>query len=149
MSLTGWKVAWEPWPARLSWDGSAGQNCDRLLLESLFWFLSSGYYKCVRMDWSYSRAQLGTTQRGYRNWLHTRACFSKESQPQVLVDNQIPKVWLRTPTKRLWSTLKSVKFCSFQRAHKLGKVEKRSWVGGGVVGFCQLSATIQFPKLLN
>lgn len=60
--------------------------------------------------------------------------------PQSLAENTNEKVVVY---------LKSVRFCSSQRAHKSGKAEKRSWVGGGVVGSCQLSATIQFPKLLN
>lgn len=129
---------------RQGWaDDSAAQSCDASLLESLFWFLPTGYYKCTCMDWSYSRARLGTTWRGYHNLAGHMAGFSEESQSQVPVNNQLPKVWLRTPTIRSWSILYFVNFFFFLgRVQELGKAEERRWVGVCIVGLCPLSTTI-------
>lgn len=49
--------------------------------------------------------------------------FSRR-KPQFLVDNQLPRVWPRTLTKRSLSSLNSVQFYYLEKAQKLGKVEK-------------------------
>lgn len=74
-----------------------------------FWSHYSGSYPVATTN---AHARIGLTPEpsweqhrvAIAIWLRTRAGFSEESQPQVLVDNQLPNVGLRTPTKRLWST---------------------------------------------
>lgn len=47
-----------------------------------------------------------------------------QRKPQFLVDNQLPRVWPRTLTKRSLSSLNSVQFYYLEKAQKLGKVEE-------------------------
>lgn len=116
--------------------GSAEMTQQVRAVTLYFWTHYSGSYPVATTN---AQARISLTpepiweQHGTANTAQhgTWAGFPEKSQPRVLVDNQLPKVWLRTLRKRSWSTLNSVKFYSLEWHRNWGKQKREvGWVVG-------------------
>lgn len=134
--------------------GSAEMTQQVRAVTLYFWTHYSGSYPVATTN---AQARISLTpepiweQHGTANTAQhgTWAGFPEKSQPRGPGWQPAPKSLAENTKKKVMVDLKFCKILLFRMAQKLGKAEKRSWVGGGIAGFCPWRATNRFPKLWN